>query len=91
MQFEYDPEKSRVNKEKHGIDFEDAKKIWDGNYVEIPVRSNTENRFAVIGKIVEIFWTAIITYRKKAIRLISVRRSREKEEIIYEEYYRKDE
>ena len=29
MQFEYDPNKSTANKAKHGIDFEDAQRIWD--------------------------------------------------------------
>ena len=27
-QFEFDPEKSRSNLEKHGIDFVDAQKLW---------------------------------------------------------------
>ncbi|MGM0581844.1 MAG: BrnT family toxin [Bacteroidota bacterium] len=27
--FEFDPEKSNSNKSKHGIDFNEAKKLWD--------------------------------------------------------------
>lgn len=32
MEFEYDPEKSKKNKEKHGIDFEEAKVILGGGH-----------------------------------------------------------
>jgi uncharacterized protein len=28
MVFEYDPNKSAENKRKHGIDFEDAQRLW---------------------------------------------------------------
>jgi uncharacterized protein len=28
MAFEYDPNKSAENKRKHGIDFEDAQRLW---------------------------------------------------------------
>jgi hypothetical protein len=36
MKFEWDTEKSRVNKAKHGIDFDAAKEIWnDINRLEI--------------------------------------------------------
>jgi len=29
MDFEYDPQKSESNKIRHGIDFEEAKALWD--------------------------------------------------------------
>ena len=29
MEFEYDPAKSRANAQKHGIDFEQAKALWN--------------------------------------------------------------
>ena len=28
MKFEYDEKKSQINKEKHGIDFVEAQKLW---------------------------------------------------------------
>ena len=41
MDFEFDKNKSEVNKQKHGIDFKEAKKLWeDLDYVEIPVKNN---------------------------------------------------
>ena len=52
MPFEWDPEKSIANKEKHGIDFDTAKILWsDDNRVEIHVSYPTEDRWIIIGKI----------------------------------------
>ncbi len=83
--FEYDAEKSQANKEKHGIDFEAAQILWlDSDLVEVPATTSDEPRFLVIGKILDKFWSAIITYRGSNIRLISVRRSRKEEINIYE-------
>ena len=83
--FEYDAEKSDINYLKHGIDFKEAEKLWkDGSLTEINSTFEEEKRFAVIGKIEEKHWTAIITYREKSIRIISVRRARKKEVIYYE-------
>jgi len=59
--------------------------LWDDeNAIEASVPNATEPRFIVIGRIGEKFWTAVITYRPNAIRIISVRRSRQKEVEIYE-------
>lgn len=83
--FEYDTEKSDINLFKHGIDFGEAKNIWkDSLLAEIALRYENENRFAVIGKIKDKHWTAIVTYRKNNIRIISVRRSRKNEIEHYE-------
>ena len=85
MEFEYDPAKSRSNKEKHGLDFEKAKALWDDpDLIAIPVRMADEPRFLVIGRIGGKLWSAVITYREDRIRLISVRQSREEEIEIYE-------
>jgi uncharacterized protein len=85
MEFEFDRNKSEFNKQKHGIDFNEAKKLWeDPDYVEIPVKTSDEPRFLTIGKIAEKFWTGVITYRSENIRIISVRRSRKEEIDIYE-------
>ena len=85
MEFEYDPAKSRSNKEKHGLDFQTAKALWDDpDLIELPVRTTDEARFLVIGRLGGKHWSAVITYREGRIRLISVRRSREEEIEIYE-------
>ena len=83
--FEYDEDKSKVNLEKHGIDFQAAQALWnDPDALEIETESNIEARFLVVGIIHNKYWSAVITYRNKNIRLISVRRSRIKEVELYE-------
>lgn len=86
MQFEYDKTKSSINKSKHKIDFEKAQKLWEDPYAfEIPsLQSKDEDRFLVLGQINSKNYTAIITYRNENMRIISVRRSREKEKKLYE-------
>lgn len=84
MEFEYDPIKSQSNKEKHGIDFDEAQVLClDEDRVEFPARSDTEERHALIAKNDEKIWVAFYTMREAAIRIISVRRARENEERTY--------
>jgi uncharacterized DUF497 family protein len=85
VEFEFDPEKSRRNKAKHGIDFVKAQRLWDDpEMLEIPARTTDEVRHLVVGRIDEKHWSAVITYREHRARIISVRRSRESEKQIYE-------
>jgi uncharacterized DUF497 family protein len=85
MGFEYDPDKSAENNRKHGIDFEEARKLWaDARLVEIPARTTDELRWLLVGMIGGKHWSAIITRRGDNIRLISVRRSRDEEVALYE-------
>ena len=85
MNFEYDENKSVSNKQKHGIDFEEAKLLWkDDRMVELTASYEDEKRFINIGKINAKFYTVITTMRNSKIRIISARRSRKKEIEIYE-------
>jgi Uncharacterized protein conserved in bacteria len=86
MQFEYDPIKSQSNKAKHGIDFEEAQALWDdGESLIIAVDRPGESRHVVIGFMMGIHWTAVVTFRGEAIRLISCRRARKEEVRLYEQ------
>ena len=85
MIFEYDEHKSAANKDKHGIDFEEAQELWrDADLLEIPARTADEPRWVVVGKLGGKHWSAIITRRGGNARLISARRSREEEVKVYE-------
>jgi hypothetical protein len=85
MEFEFDSKKRQSNKKKHGIDFYLAQALWDdSDLIEIPARTSGEPRFLVIGKISGEPWSAVITYRREKIRIISIRRSRKEEIDIYE-------
>ena len=85
MQFEFDKRKSESNKIKHGIDFYEAQALWDDpDLLEIPARTADEPRFLVVGRIDRTHWSGIITWRGERIRIISVRRSRREEIMLYE-------
>lgn len=85
MEFEYDPDKSIANEDKHGINFTYAQSLWgDPNRVEVPARTDDEPRWVVIGSIADVKYAAVVTYRSGRVRLISVRRARQEEVEIYE-------
>jgi len=85
MEFEFDPRKSRANLAKHGIDFGEAQGMGDDpDLLEIPANTEDEPRWVVIGRIGSKHWSAVITYRREAVRIISVRRSRAEEVNLYE-------
>ena len=84
MPFEYDPAKSAASKAKHGIDFEEAKALWDdGDHIVLPSRYPAEARHAVIGIVAGKLWAAIVTIRGENVRIISVRRARDVEAETY--------
>ena len=83
--FEFDATKSESNRTKHGIDFVEAQDLWnDPMLLEIPAKTDDEPRYLVIGLIDRKHWSAVTTYRGVNVRLISVRRARTEEVILYE-------
>lgn len=91
MEFEYDLNKSKINKEKHGISLEEAKTLWLGIGVEIETGHLTELRFLRIGQIGDRFYSCAFTIRGNKIRLISARRSRPEEKEIYKKELKRNE
>ncbi|MFO7786478.1 MAG: BrnT family toxin [Halospina sp.] len=84
-EFEFNDDKSRANLVKHGIDFEAAQELWqDPDLLEIQAKTEDEPRFLIIGRIGAKHWSAVVTYREGRIRLISVRRARNREVELYE-------
>ncbi len=79
--FEYDEAKSKANKEKHGIDFEEAQALWQckKHFVFDSVYVNGEWRHLLVGYIEGICYVAVFTMREDDIRIISVRRCRKNE------------
>ena len=85
LAFEYHEPKSQANFAEYGIDFVEAQRLWnDPDLLEIPAKTEDEARFLIIGQIDEVHWSAVITYRRAHIRIISVRRSRTEEVALYE-------
>ena len=75
LRFEYDPDKSALNRERHGIDFGAAQRIWG---------VAGEERFSALGKINGKIYQAVFAKRHEAIRLISCHRADREREKIYE-------
>jgi uncharacterized DUF497 family protein len=85
MIFEYDSEKSKLNKMKHGIDFDEVQVLWnDPERLEIPAKNIDEARYLIIAQMHGKHWSTVFTYRNEKIRLISARRSRIEEVELYE-------
>ena len=83
--FDFDAAKSESNRTKHSIDFVEGQRLWnDPMLLEIPAKTDDEQRYLVIGLIDGKHWSAVITYRGTTIRLISVRRARAEEVALYE-------
>lgn len=85
MKFEWDEEKDRINREKHGISFETASYVFqDKYYIEMYdfEHSIEEDRYIAIGMVGDLLFV-VFTERGENIRLISARLATEKEGSLY--------
>ena len=83
--FEWDENKRLTNIEKHGIDFEDAIGIWEGDVVEVPSRGrHGENRLVAFGVLEGRTIAVVYSDRGGARRIISARRASRSERENYE-------
>ena len=86
--FEWDINKDKLNKQKHGIGFEDAIGIFFQKTFEIisiyETEFYSEQRVVAISKLNGRFITVIYTWRGVKRRIISARHSRKKEVEAYE-------
>jgi hypothetical protein len=88
LEFEWDDEKAKENKRKHGISFELAKLVFnDEDRVEFYDDNNSanEDRYDVIGKVSDILFV-VYTERKDKIRIISARLATKIERRVYNDY-----
>ena len=85
MCFEWDVEKAEENFVKHGIDFEDALRIFDGPTVEGEDgrRDYGETRMWAIGALGPRLVTVIYTMRGDVCRIISARMASRHEQKTY--------
>lgn len=86
MEFESDPNKAKSNLQKHGIDFEDAAKVFHD-----PMRIEDvddrfpygEDRYIAIGDVQGCILYVAFTYHEDRIRLISARKATRREQERY--------
>lgn len=87
MIFMYDPYKEEKNIEKHKIGFKEAEMVWcDPNLIVLNAKRRGERRFLAIGRAYSVLLSVVHTRRGDAIRIISARRSTEKERRLYESH-----
>ena len=89
MKFEWDEEKNRANKAKHGIDFNIAMHVFDDeNRIEIYdfEHSKDEDRYNTIGLVHDILFV-VYTERKDSLRIISARLATAAERRLYYDSY----
>lgn len=91
MRFDYHPQKSQHNLDQHGVDFEEAQELWNGDHVILPAKDvSGEKRSALLGKLSGKIYMAIFTERNDAVRIISCHRVDKKWEKLYYGYLKKD-
>ena len=85
--FTWDEPKRQINIEKHGIDFQDAKHIFEDPYrIERQSYRNYEDRYEVIGEVnSNVLLVAYVIREGNVFRLISARRASRNERKSYYE------
>ena len=84
IDFLWNPEKDRINLEKHGIDFTTAKRVFlDPDRIELFDDKHStfgEDRYITIGRIgdLTVVIALVYTQRKNNIRIISVKKQPKK-------------
>ena len=88
MKFEWDSKKNIINIEKHGIDFNDAKELFEYEMLTIEDTREAygESRWIAIGRL-KAFVSVIIYVEQEPdlIRIISARKATKREVRQYEE------
>ena len=92
VRFEWDPRKSRANKAKHGVSFEEARTAFLDEHARVipdPQHSDDEGRFVLLGLSIQLRLLVVChCYREadKVIRIISARRADPTERRQYAEH-----
>lgn len=91
MEFEWHEHKCLSNLAQHGIDFQDAKEIWQDDVVEMPSTQaqHGEPRYLAYGVLEGRIIAVVFTWRGNVRRLISARRARTYERQYYQNFFGK--
>ena len=90
LTFEWDPKKSSLNLEKHGVSFEEAKSVFTDPFARLiadPDHSEEEDRFILLGASIHSRLLVVCHCIREhdCIRIISARKADSFERKIYEE------
>jgi uncharacterized DUF497 family protein len=92
MEFEWDAEKEKANRERHGVSFDEAKELLESgvDYLEVYdiEHSDEEDRFVAIGLVRRGLLVVVYTERvENTIRIISARPATKREAVLFERYW----
>ena len=88
MEFEWDETKRHIVLEARGIDFINARLLFDGRPVLTePAFRTGEEHWLSIGQIEERMMAVVWTWREDRIRIITMRRARDEEKRKYSTLY----
>jgi len=79
MLFEWDESKRQANLAKHHIDFQDAKRVFDGPVFERIGTRRGEDRIVAIGSVEDIEIVVVYVMRGERRRIVSARRAHRNE------------
>lgn len=83
MKFEWNPEKNEINIRERGLDFADAREMFERNLLvaQDNRKEYGENRFIGVGYIQNRLMVVVFTKRKfNIIRIISLRKANKREQ-----------
>ena len=83
--FEWDEQKRQRNLVQHGIDFEDAARIFESEILRLRSDRENEIRYVALGLLEDIEIAVVYTVRSNVCRLISARRASQDERKAYYE------
>ena len=86
MQTEWDEEKCRANLEKHGLSFEDAWQVFDGDTITISDERYDygEDRLITLGRLEGRVVVVVHVARLGKTRILSMRKANAREQEIYQ-------
>jgi uncharacterized protein len=86
MKYEWDEAKNLVNIEKHGIDFNDAHELFEGDKLVISDTRQDygEKRMIAVGRINGRLMVGVYTQRSETLRIISIRKANDREKERFE-------
>jgi len=85
MRFTWSDAKRKLNVERHGLDFVDAPRVFDGpTYTYEDYRFDySEQRFVTLGILDEFVVSIVHTETSRVIRIISLRKATKHEQAIF--------
>ena len=73
--FEWNDEKAKSNRRKHGVSFEEAARIFENGLLARHETHETEDRYVAIGLAGTKTLVVVFTQRRESIRIISARKA----------------